>query len=303
MTVRQATRVARGAGRVSLTWRDVLRGFSGAELWSNLLSFYVSKPNSRLWLNRIRFNCVPLHLMSHQVWELSGAAKIHLLCHLLLIALSPPVSCNQPLICHHWKCENTWFANTPNPAQPGTSHDQQGASWVKRSDNQRWALKLTSCLSVLNFRASTRQKHLKQRFVCDLWHSWNNKKALYMQEQFSNMPCLFKPYPPVPNALLLLLLCYWAKSPGLLYDKVAIAAPLLHFFCTLWRVPDEDLYLHVMEPSEVMGHTDLSGVYEMINDPAPRSHVGREEQLFVFPFLTKGARPKGGGEMGREVMD
>lgn len=41
----------------------------------------------------------------------------------------------------------------------------------------------------------------------------------------------------------------------------------------------------------------------MINGPAPRSHVGREEQIFVFPFLTKGARPKGGGEMGEEVME
>lgn len=57
-----------------------------------------------------------------------------------------------------------------------------------------------------------------------------------------------------------------------------------------------------METSGVTSHKDLSDVYEMINKPAPGSHVGREAQSF-FLLLAKGVRQGGGEEMGGEVVD
>lgn len=61
-----------------------------------------------------------------------------------------------------------------------------------------------------------------------------------------------------------------------------------------------------METSGVASHKDfykdLSGVYETINKPASRSHIGGEAQGF-FLLLTKGARQGGGEEMGGEVVE
>lgn len=59
-----------------------------------------------------------------------------------------------------------------------------------------------------------------------------------------------------------------------------------------------------METSGVASHKDLSDVYETINKPAPRSHVGREAQsFFLLLLLTKGVRQGGGEKMGGEVVD
>lgn len=57
-----------------------------------------------------------------------------------------------------------------------------------------------------------------------------------------------------------------------------------------------------METSGVTSHKDLSDVFETINKPVPRSHIGREAQSF-FLLRAKGVRQGGGEEMGGEVVD